>query len=513
MSEASAARKALSAAVLTVLLFAAVVAQLTVVNRLPLPGGSAPDLVLLLVTAIAVVTTPSLAAVTGFAGGLAVDVAPPAAHYAGEYALVFCLAAYGAARVSRAIAVAAGERDPVVAFTVMAAAAAAGEAGKAALGLLLSAPDVTTAAVSRVLPGAIVYDLLLSPLVGWLVARAVRGAVDWSTGPDRAPAPEFSREQRLASVFRQASAGAAPGLRLAGPGAAYGTRAPGRRLPPLRFAGTGKNYVRPPVAGRVPELRLSADRTGAIPRTVPGSSGTFRSPLLAGRAKKLNFAGDLPVRTGTRAARTPGKNWLRGASSPAKGVAARPSRGPSRGWLAAAGAGGLAGHRAGHHTGAGLTGGLRKGAHPRRFGKGAFGRGSLGRGSFGTGRAGAAPFAPQMPRTAAEALAARSAPSGLPALSGAGTPLAAGRSRQAGRLSGRRQATAPVVRGAPRSGWAGGARSRSRTVTGSGLAGGAAGGNWHAASPSGAWRRRSRHGNRHLIARATGLLRMMGVTK
>jgi len=47
--EVSVARKALTAIILAVALFAAVVIQLTVVNRLPLPGATAPDLVLLLV--------------------------------------------------------------------------------------------------------------------------------------------------------------------------------------------------------------------------------------------------------------------------------------------------------------------------------------------------------------------------------------------------------------------------------------------------------------------------------
>ena len=84
------------------------------VNRLPLPGGAAPDLVLLLVTAIAVCTSPLTGALTGFAGGLALDVAPPAIHYAGEYALVFCLAGYGAARVMTAPSGTwRGERDPI----------------------------------------------------------------------------------------------------------------------------------------------------------------------------------------------------------------------------------------------------------------------------------------------------------------------------------------------------------------------------------------------------------------
>ena len=96
-------RRALSVVTLAVALTAAVVVQVTVVNRLPLPGAAAPDLVLLLVTAIAVVTTPDVAAVTGFAGGLALDVAPPAAHYAGQNALVFCLAGYAASRIYRAM--------------------------------------------------------------------------------------------------------------------------------------------------------------------------------------------------------------------------------------------------------------------------------------------------------------------------------------------------------------------------------------------------------------------------
>ena len=197
--EVSVVRKALASVILAVALFAAVVIQLTVVNRLPLPGpvdqGStgAPDLVLLLVAAIAVATGPATGAVTGFAGGLALDIAPPAAHYAGEYALVFCLVGYAAARVARAIRDMTGEHDPVTAFTVMAIAVAAGEAGKAALGMLLSDPNVTSAAVRSVLPAAILYDLLLSPLVYWLVARVTHGAVGWRAAPLRAPAPRVRR--------------------------------------------------------------------------------------------------------------------------------------------------------------------------------------------------------------------------------------------------------------------------------------------------------------------------------
>ena len=562
--EVSVKRKAVSVVVLAIALFVAVVLQLTVVNRLPLPGGAVPDLVLLLVTAIAVATTPGVAAITGFAGGLALDVAPPAAHYAGQYALVFCLAAYAASRVYRAITNTSGEQDRVTAFTIMATAAAAGEAGKAALGMLLSDPDVTTASVSHVLPGAILYDLVLAPLVFWLVVRVTRGAV-----PDRAPAPEFSREQRFASVFRHASTGAAPNLRLAGTGMSFGPRTLPRRVPSLRLSGTGETYRSQPVAGRTPKLRLSGT-SASLPRTAAAFSGSSQFPLAAGRARKLNFGGDLPVRTGARAARTPGKNWLRSTTTPALSARNGPVHVPARGWLGSTSPSGLAGPQAGRgmparpsrlagvrigrrmgdvingHAATAVTRRRRKTAHPRQFA----------RGTLGAAHPGMSSIAPQVPRSAAEALAARSAPSGLSALSGAGTPLTGRRAPHAGWLSGSRSATTPAVRKAPRSGWLGSTRSRprtvigsvvgGRTVIGSGLGGTSGrrrlrrratlGGDWYAASPSGAWLRRgqrpwrrrsylparrppvpsggARDGRtRPFIARATRLLQMVGVVR
>jgi rod shape-determining protein MreD len=481
------ARKAITAAVLTVALFAAVVIQLTVVNRLPLPGAAAPDLVLLLVTAIAVTTSPLSGAVTGFAGGLALDVAPPAAHYAGEYALVFCLAGYAAARISSAIVnMNGGERDPIAVFTVMATAAAAGEAGKAALGMLLSDPDVTGAVVARVLPAAILYDLLLAPLAFWLVSRVTRAAA-WNTAPGRAPALEFSSGQRLASVFRQASAGAVPGLRLAGTGETYRKQSPARRVPRLRLAGTGETYRKQSPARRDPKLRLSGARSGSSLRTTAAFSGSTPFPLTAGRTPKLSFAGDLRTRTVGRAARTPGKNWLRGAASSAIPEAKRPARGPARGWLRPS-AGAFAGARS-----------VGAASGPSR-------------GFMGAARSAVSPIAARPARSPAEALAARSAPSGLSALSGPGTPLAGRRSPHAGWLRSSRTAASASSgqRLSPRSGWLGSAR-RPRTVIGSGVGTGRRirrRRNWYAESPSGAWLRRSRHPWRK---RSRRLLRMVGV--
>ncbi len=259
-------RKALVVVALPVALFAAVVVQLTVVNRLPLPGGVAPDLVLLLVTAVAVSTSPMTGLVTGFAGGLALDIAPPAAHYAGEYALVFCLAGYFAARIAGALGATTGERNRWVELGVMAAAAAAGEAGKAGARPAAVRPErdrprhqARAAGRDRLRPAAHPVRVLAGAWVAGL-ARPVA---------ERAPRPEFVGAQRLAAVFRLASAGAAPNLRLAGTGAKFTETRPARR---------------------VPKLRLADARSRSFARTDPAGSGTAPPTLAGGRTARLNFA-------------------------------------------------------------------------------------------------------------------------------------------------------------------------------------------------------------------------------
>jgi rod shape-determining protein MreD len=336
--EPSALRKALVAVVLPVALFAAVVVQLTVVNRLPLPGGDAPDLVLLLVTAVAVVTSNAMTAtLTGFAGGLALDIAPPVTHYAGEYALVFCLVGYLTARVMAAISAASGgaERDPSICLAVMAVAAAAGEAGKAALGLLLSDPNVTGPAIRHVLPGAVLYDLLLTPVVYWLVSLVARLARPAS---ERAPAPVFFGAQRLASAFRLASAGAAPNLRLAGTGAKFSDPRPARREPKLRLADSRSNSLaRTDRAGpNSAQLPLAGGRAAKLNFAHSGSAHRPEGSALAhtGRTPKLNFAADRPAIT-PRRRKGPGKGWLDAAGRRRRPADRRLK--PGKGWLDAAG--------------------------------------------------------------------------------------------------------------------------------------------------------------------------------
>jgi len=85
-------RAALSAGLLLV----AILVQLTLFDNLRLPGGAGPDLVLVVVVALALTGGPMEGVLGGFCAGLALDVAPPATHLVGQYALVFCLVGYAA---------------------------------------------------------------------------------------------------------------------------------------------------------------------------------------------------------------------------------------------------------------------------------------------------------------------------------------------------------------------------------------------------------------------------------
>jgi rod shape-determining protein MreD len=301
-------RRVAQALAIPVSLLLAVALQLAVVNRAPLPGGAAPDLVLLAVAAIAVCTGPMTGMLAGFCGGLALDIAPPAAHLAGEYALVFCLVGYACGRARSAITHATGERTMLTSLTLMALGVAAGEAGKAALGMMLSDPDVTGPAIKHVLPVAIAYDLVLCPFAYWLISLVLR-----RPAPERAPRPEFAQ---VATAFRVASSGALGAV------------------PKLRLAGSTPPPVRPP-ARQAPKLRLGGGRSSPLSGTYAASSPA--RPLLAnGRAVKLNFDRHAPATPKPWQRATPGKGWLRAErlGRPAGSPAVRRTS-PPKGWIRA----------------------------------------------------------------------------------------------------------------------------------------------------------------------------------
>ncbi len=155
--------------VCAVLVLLAVVLQYTFVDRLAPPGGGEPDVVLLLVVGLGLRLGPAAGSVAGFAAGLAMDVAPPASHPVGELAFIFCLVGYGSGRL-------AGWRGTSVARMILAGCAGAvtGEMLQAAFGLAAADPQVTPAAVGRVLPAAVLSDMLVVVIAAAGVAVLIR---------------------------------------------------------------------------------------------------------------------------------------------------------------------------------------------------------------------------------------------------------------------------------------------------------------------------------------------------
>lgn len=309
-----------------VALLLALVLQVVIVNRLPLPGGGVPDLVLLVVTAVGATTGPVTGMLTGFCGGLALDIAPPGGHLAGEYALVFCLAGYACGRV-RGYADQMQTGASVTSLVVMAAGAAGGEAAKAVLGRMLSDPDMALPVVKHVLPGAILYDLLLCPFVLWLVAALVRvhepGYVTEPRQRRARVAPEYG-------ALGLAGAGAVPKLKFGG-GPPAAAQQPRRKEPRLNLAGAGSAFTTRTNGGvSSGSLPASARRPASVHFSVASRGG-----IVGGSALRPGKAAG----SGSRQA-APGKGWLR-AGKNAGSAAARPKE-PGRGWLKVSSPAGLA---------------------------------------------------------------------------------------------------------------------------------------------------------------------------
>jgi rod shape-determining protein MreD len=157
--------RALVAAVVLVL---AVVLQVAVFSVMSF-DGVVPNLALLVVVAAALVRGPEIAAVLGFAGGLAIDLAPPADHVAGRWALSLVVVGYLAGRVRHDAGTSA-----VAALLTVGASSFIGTSVFALSGMLLHDPAIPVAEALRVIPVAVVYDVLVTPFVLPPVMRLFR---------------------------------------------------------------------------------------------------------------------------------------------------------------------------------------------------------------------------------------------------------------------------------------------------------------------------------------------------
>jgi rod shape-determining protein MreD len=292
-----------------------VVFQLTVVDRIAFPGGSGPDLVLLAVVALALASGPMAGTLTGFLAGLALDVAPPGSHFVGEDALVFCLIGYACGLLADDSSGDGGTElghTALFEIVVTAAGAICGEALVALLGVMLSDPRVTWPAITRVLPVAVAYDVLLCPFVLYAVAAALRLAgprdesqrVGWSPARATPQVPGGGL-----GAIRQIG-GSTPRLRLAERGKGQGS------LGGMRGQGAGGR----PTGKREPQLRLArSGSTTAYTSTGSRGLGGGQAKVRFGSRRHEGVLGGSMLggaRSGSsalRATSSMGRSWLGGS--------------------------------------------------------------------------------------------------------------------------------------------------------------------------------------------------------
>ncbi len=159
---------AVRALVMSLVVVLAVVLQVSLFPYLAY-DGVVPNLALLVVVAAALVRGPEFAAVLGFLAGLAIDVAPPADHVAGRWALALVVVGYLAGRVRHDAGTSA-----VAAVVAVAASSFVGTSVFALSGLVLRDPSVPVAEALQVIPLAVLYDVLVTPFVLPVMMRLFR---------------------------------------------------------------------------------------------------------------------------------------------------------------------------------------------------------------------------------------------------------------------------------------------------------------------------------------------------
>ncbi|WP_432056748.1 rod shape-determining protein MreD [Streptomyces sp. bgisy022] len=143
------------------LIVVALVLQVSVLARLHLPGA-VPDLLLLTVLGLALVYGHVGGALVGFSAGLLADLAPPADHAAGRYALVLCVIGYLAGLVKPETGQVKSATGPMV---VVVAAAVGSTLLYAGVGALVGDTAARHVGLGSLLFTAALYDLLLAPFV------------------------------------------------------------------------------------------------------------------------------------------------------------------------------------------------------------------------------------------------------------------------------------------------------------------------------------------------------------
>lgn len=151
------------------MLLVAVLAQ-TVLLRTVSAGGVVPDLVLVLVVLAGIARGPRAGAVLGFAGGLLLDLAPPADHLAGRWALALVLVGCLAGLVRDDV-----RSSPLGSAAVAAAGSFVGTSVFALSGLLLGDGVLPVEEMVRVILTGVILDAVAAAILAvpvlWLLDR------------------------------------------------------------------------------------------------------------------------------------------------------------------------------------------------------------------------------------------------------------------------------------------------------------------------------------------------------
>ncbi|MFE9773146.1 rod shape-determining protein MreD [Streptomyces sp. NPDC005931] len=171
------------------LIVVALVIQVSVLARLHLPGA-VPDLLMLTVLGLALVYGHVGGALVGFGAGLLADLAPPADHAAGRYALVLCVIGYLAGLVKPETGRLKSATGPMA---VVVAAAIGSTLLYAGVGALVGDTAARHVGLGGLLFTAALYDLLLAPfVVPGVMALARRAENDPLAETGSAPSTDIS---------------------------------------------------------------------------------------------------------------------------------------------------------------------------------------------------------------------------------------------------------------------------------------------------------------------------------
>jgi rod shape-determining protein MreD len=156
----------------TLLVVVALVMQVCVLARLELPGA-VPDLLLLVVLGLAMVYGHIGGALIGFGAGLLADLAPPADHAAGRYALVLCVIGYLAGLAKPESGQLRSATGPML---VVLGAAVGSALLYAGVGELVGDSAARHVGLGKLLFTAALYDLLLAPFTVPVIMGLARRA-------------------------------------------------------------------------------------------------------------------------------------------------------------------------------------------------------------------------------------------------------------------------------------------------------------------------------------------------